>query len=159
MHLWCIVSWVQYIFGVAPLFHALLALSRRLATAVAHLLKLNIDTYNCWTVVAFLHFLSCKFLPNKIAKPSLTHCWWWKGLCLAVKWQQFQMGNDYDNFQGSGSGGQHAPTGRHGAPRILQSCFSGTSTVQTRRGVIKNAIRDGCSTMEYCLIWENIWLF
>ena len=33
-----------------------------------------------------------------------------------------------------------------------KSCFSGTSTVQTRRGVIKNAIRDGCSTVEYSLI-------
>ena len=31
-------------------------------------------------------------------------------------------------------------------------CFSGTSTVQTRRGVIKNAIRDGCSVVEYSLI-------
>ena len=31
-------------------------------------------------------------------------------------------------------------------------CFPGTSTVQTRRGVIKKAIRDGCSTVGYTLI-------
>ena len=30
-------------------------------------------------------------------------------------------------------------------------CFSGASTVQTRRGVIKNAIKYGCITVEYAL--------
>ena len=59
------------------------------------------------------------------------------------------MGNDFDNFQGSGSG-EHTPTGRWGHNPNPQ-CFSGTSTVQTRRGVIKKAIKYVCITVEYAL--------
>ena len=44
MHLWCIVSWswVQYIFVLRLWCYALSAISRRLATAVAHLLYIII---------------------------------------------------------------------------------------------------------------------
>ena len=60
----------------------------------------------------------------------------------------FRKGADYGAFRSPKSSAGMDFINPFWGPR----CFSGTSTVQTRRGVIKNAIRDGYSIMEYSLI-------
>ena len=74
MHLWCIVSWswVQYIFVLCLWCYALSAISRRLATAVAHLL------YN----------LSIK-APYSLCGPG----WEYKVRFPDLLWDSWQSGN------------------------------------------------------------------
>ena len=80
--------------------------------------------------------------------------------CELISWHQFQIGKGIDYLRhmptaiGSpkfSAGMDYAIPGGKGTPT---GCFSGISTVQTRRqsarrGVINNNIRDGCSTLEY----------
>ena len=68
------------------------------------------------------------------------------------------QGADYNALRGHPDPSDPNYKGPFYCPKCPIQCFSGTSTIQTRRGVIKNAIRDGCSTVEYlvvlvCLIW------
>ena len=85
--------------------------------------------------------------------------------CELISWHHFQMGKGSDYLRpmptaigspksSAGMDYMHGRWGGVGSGGGGGGCFSGISTVQTRRqsarrGVINNNIRDGCSTLEY----------
>ena len=73
---------------------------------------------------------------------------WLQANSLPIPWHFsfFRKGADYGAI---GSPKSSAGMDYQLGPIGGKTCFSGISTVQTRRGVINNNIRDGCSTLEY----------